>query len=97
MAAMAMTAWVWSGVATVTASRSFSLSSISRKSRYLLALLYLACCSGVLSGFFSSLAIISSSTSQRATMFSVLTPWMSPAPRPHAPTQPMLTVSLGAW
>ena len=30
MAAMAMTAWVWSGVATMTASMSFCLSSISR-------------------------------------------------------------------
>jgi len=85
------------GVATVIASRSFSLSSISRKSRYLAALSYFACCSGVFSGFFSSLAIISSSTSQRAMIFSVLMPWMSPAPRPQAPTQPMLTVSLGAW
>ena len=35
IAAMAMTAWVWSGVVTVIASKSFSLSSISRKSRYL--------------------------------------------------------------
>jgi hypothetical protein len=32
MAAIAITAWVWSGVATITPSMSFCFSSITRKS-----------------------------------------------------------------
>ncbi len=40
IAVMAMTAWLWSGVLTVMASRLFSFSSIFRKSRYLAAFSY---------------------------------------------------------
>ncbi len=94
---MAMTAWLWSGVVTVMASMTFSFSSMRRKSRYLAAFSYMARSAGSTSSLRRSRAIISSSTSQRATMFSERTPRVSEKPMPPTPTQAMLSVSLGAF
>ena len=94
---MAMTAWLWSGVVTVMASMTFSFSSMRRKSRYLAAFSYMALSAGSRSSLRMSRAIISSSTSQRATMFSERTPRVSEKPMPPTPTQAMLSVSLGAF
>ena len=78
MAAMAITAWVWSGVAMMTASMSFSLSSITRKSLYRFA-----------SGYFSKTSAARvKSTSHRATMFSVCAALDVVLPHPADPHRP---------
>ena len=75
----------------------FSFSSMRRKSRYLAALSYMAFSLGSSSSRRRSLAMLSSSTSHRATMFCERQPRVSAAPMPPTPTQAMLSVSLGAF
>src|SRR6266850_7566145 len=84
IAAVAATAWVWSGVEMVTASIPFSLSSMTRKSLYCFAL----------GNFSKVLAACFQSVSQRATMFSLPQPSMSVAPFPPAPIAAILSFSL---
>jgi len=73
------------GVLTTTASSDFSCSSILRKSRYRLAPGYLA----------NEWAALLSSTSHKATMFSLVSPEMFSVARPPAPINPMLSFSFG--
>ena len=84
IAASAATACVWSAVEMVTAS-IFSLSSISRKSLYLVAW---GNRSKVLAAFFQS-------TSHRATTFSRAQAPMSTEPLPPAPMAATFNRSLG--
>ncbi|MCX6578272.1 MAG: hypothetical protein NTV82_18025 [Candidatus Aminicenantes bacterium] len=51
----------------------------------------------MLRSLFKKPAICVSSGSHKAMMFSVLTPQISEDPFPPTPTQPMFSVSLGAW
>src|SRR5437867_13365286 len=85
MAVMAAIAWIWSGVLTTTASRLFSFSSMTRKSWYRLA-------SG---NFLNAFAALLSSTSHKATMFSVLKLLRFSTPRPPAAMMPSLSFSFG--
>ncbi len=80
-------AWVWSGVPMTTASILWCISSsILRKSLYRLA-----------SGYSSKVcAARFSSTSHKATMFSLAAPFTSAAPRPPTPIPAMFNFSL-AW
>ena len=85
MQEIAAIAWLWSGVATITASRLFSLSSIRRKSLYLAAFGYL---SKVLAARFQS-------GSAKAMMFSLEHPAMSLAPLPPTPIAAIFSFSFG--
>ena len=87
MAHMAAVACMWSGMATITASMFLpSLSSICRKSLYLVAL----------GKRLKVAAARRSSTSHSATMFSVgAAAEMLDAAWPPAPIDPKLSFSLG--
>ena len=96
IAAIAITACVWSGVATSTASMSFCFSSITRQSLWRAAL---GCLSSVPRFTMAALAASLSSQSHSAAMLSLFSTFSRfDVPMPcENPTIATFTVSLGAW